>query len=307
MDPLSSVRISVVIPSYNSGRTIGQTLDSLESQTRGDYILEVIVVDSSDDEVTKPLLASREHGKILVLHVGQRVPPAPGRNTGARAASGNLLVFIDSDAYMANDWIERIVEARNNGCLVGSGSISLPPFQENVPIAAAQHFLQFNEYMNTGPARAVSFVPSCSLFCDRDLFFKAGEFPNIRASEDVLFCLRAGKLARVWFLPAARVYHIFRQEKKSFLQNQSLLGRYILIYRRLVMGNRFYYKGAWPLLFLPAFTVIKASKIVARVFRAGGPSVKRFITALPLFAAGLLWWAGGFAQAVFEKPPEAKA
>ena len=43
--------VSVIIPPYNSGVTIGQTLAYLQGQTPAEQILEVIVVDSSDDKI----------------------------------------------------------------------------------------------------------------------------------------------------------------------------------------------------------------------------------------------------------------
>jgi hypothetical protein len=161
-------------------------------------------------------------------------------------------------------------------------------------VAAAQFFLQFNEFMDSGAARPVRFTPSCNLFCGKALFKKIGGFPEIRASEDVIFGERAGRTAPFWFVPDVRAFHIFRQEWKSFLDNQMLLGRYILVYRRLETPDRFLYRSPWPALLLPAVLTTKFLRISARV--ASRPAaLPAYVGALPHFLVGLAFWGKGFA------------
>ena len=295
-------KVSFIIPSYNSWKTVGRTLESIARQ-RSDLVSEVLVVDSSSDGRTRQVL-SRYAGNGLPLRVidaGVRVMPAVGRNIGARAAKGDILAFVDSDAYLAPDWLEKIVERCQQGCRVGGGSIALPESQLYRPIPVAQYFLQFNEYMDIGRSRVKPFLPSCNMFCDRELFRQCGGFPEIRASEDVLFFLKAGRKAPVWFIPEAKVFHIFREEAAPFLKNQMLLGRYIIVYRRRAHPDRFYYRGAWPFLFLPAFAAIKVGRITRRVLLSRPSLLLRYFAVLPLFAAGMIAWCAGFVQGVFSR------
>ncbi len=292
--------ISVVIPSYNSARTIGRTLESLAAQ-RGDYLREIILVDSSDDGKTPGMIAGFTSQGLRVLRLEKKTMPATARNLGAAQAGGAVLAFIDSDAYAAVDWLERIWHAYEDGCRAGGGAILLPEFQRQVRIAEAQYYLQFNEFMETGRRRVKTFVPSCNLFCDAELFKRVGGFPEIRASEDVLFGLKVGETEKFFFDPRIRVYHIFREEKESYLANQRLLGEYILIYRR-GRGNNFIYKGPWPALLLPAFVTLKFFKIAARIALSGRPGhLAAFARSLPLFLQGLWHWAKGFLKACGDK------
>lgn len=292
-------KLSVIIPSFNSQKTIGCTLEALGRQTRSDLVSDVIVVDSSNDGATQHLLQSFASGKTRIINAGVRVMPAVGRNLGAREASGDLLAFIDSDAYMRDDWVEKIMGHYANGRLLGGGAILPPPGQFWKFIPMAQYFLQFNEFMDAGASRRVPFLPSCNLFCDRMLFEKTGGFPSLRAAEDVLFCLKA-KPAEVWFIPEAKVHHIFREALLPFLRNQELLGRYVLVYRRL-HEKKFYYHGAWPLFLLPAFLMIKLVGITSRVFLQTPRQIPVFILVFPVFLVGLAAWAWGFARAAFGK------
>lgn len=296
-----SFSVSIIIPAYNSGATIEQTLAGIERQTAQAAILEVLIVDSSDREESLAVVKRVEKGKVRVICAGTRVMPALGRNRGAKEAKGDLLLFIDSDAYPAPDWVEKILAACAEGSQVGGGSVELPPFQNDKPIADAQLLLSFNEFLPVGKKRQVMFVPSCNLFCRKELFESIGGFPDIRASEDVMFGINAGKKSPVWFVPDAVIFHIFRERKEDYISNQVLLGKYIFIYRSDLNPGTFYLKGRLPLLLLPGILAVKAARIFIRLFRAGPRFIKRLLRVLPLFFLGFYYWGAGFVQGVLEK------
>lgn len=84
---------SVVIPTYNRARLLGETLDSVFAQTFKDY--EVIVVDDGSTDGTADFVR-RLGGRVNFLTQRHRGPGA-ARNLGARQASGKYLAFLDSD------------------------------------------------------------------------------------------------------------------------------------------------------------------------------------------------------------------
>lgn len=284
-------RVSVVVPSYNSAATVTQTLDALLSQTKAPA--EIIVADSSDDGVTRALLG---RDGVRLIPLPPRTMPGLARNEGARRATGEILAFVDSDAVPEPDWVERIEEAASGGCQVGGGAIDLPGTQRWKPVAIAQHFLQFNEFMPTSKKRSVAFAPSCNLFCRRELFKQAGEFPPVRASEDVLFGFEASKISNFYFLPEIRVRHIFRENVAAFLRNQMILGRYVLVYRRLRAPRAWFYRGLAAFLLSPFVMIFKGVRITCRVFCAGPTAALEYVLAFPFFLLGLLAWGVGFAR-----------
>jgi glycosyltransferase involved in cell wall biosynthesis len=294
--------VSVVIPSYNSVDTITRTLESLLKQEKGSPV-EIIVVDSSDDGSTPQALedirrkARDSATEIRIIRVDRKTMPAIARNVGANHARGHLLAFIDADAYAAPDWIDRIRAARAQDLRVGGGSVRLPPEQRWRMIALAQYFLQFNEFLDRGPRRVKSFVASVNLFCDKELFDALGGFPEIRASEDVSFGFRARQQAPVWFDPAICVHHVFRENLGAYLRNQHMLGTYTLIFLRQT-GPRALYGGIRPALLLPAFVLLKCSRIVFRVLATFDlAKIAGFLYSLALFVPGLTYWCIGFFQA----------
>jgi glycosyltransferase involved in cell wall biosynthesis len=292
--------VSFIIPSYNSHLTIEKTIGSIFRQQLQEQIAEVIVVDSSDDDKTRKVFKKFNHAKLRVISMDRKTSPSGGRNIGAAAATGTLLCFIDSDVFLADDWLSNILDAVKNGCRAGCGSVSAPDFQQKSALALAQLYLQFNESLAVGETRKVAMVPACNMFVECSLFHKAGCFPDLRASEDVMLCLKIGETDGVWFVPSAKCYHIFRENLRSYFNNQIVLGKYIIVYRRMVY-DKWYYKRLWPVLMLPGFLIIKSARIKLRIFKAGGEHFRKFLISSPLFAAGLWYWAVGFVQGCFEK------
>jgi len=226
--------------------------------------------------------------------------PALQRNLGAKRATGDVLLFIDSDAYPALDWTEKILEEYESGYSAGGGSYRIPEFQSKNNLAKAQYYLEFNEFIDRGKKRFKKIIPSCNLFCDRKLFLKLGGFPEIRAAEDCMLCLKINKFEKMIFLPDAAVYHIFREKKDHFFNNQKLLGNYVFKYRKLHYKSFFYKKSIATLLF-PAILFIKFMRINSRIILAGWSHFMNHIKSFPLFFEGLLHWGEGFLSAIKEK------
>ncbi len=291
------MKISFIIPSYNSLKTLPNTLESIFKQSGHEF--EIIIVDSSDDPVVKKQTSLFACDRVKVISLDKKTGPAQGRNIGAREAKGELLCFIDSDVILSDHWLKEILLAYQQGCRAGGGAVDIHQSQIENNLAWAQLYLQFNESLPIGQRRDINLLPGCNMFCERKLFFEVGGFPDIRASEDVVFCLKVREKNSLWFVPAARAYHIFRESVEAYRKNQILLGKYILLYRRDYLKS-WYYQGLWPLLFLPAFVLIKFLRMVLRIQKNSKVYRKKFYQVLPLFLLGLWYWTLGFAGAVIE-------
>jgi glycosyltransferase involved in cell wall biosynthesis len=286
---------SVIIPSYNSSATIALTLTHLLDQSAADRLVEIIVVDSSDDAATKGVLAKFGGGKVRVITSGIRVMPAKQRNIGAAEAKGDVLCFIDSDAYPVRSWLAQILDAYESGVRVGGGSYLVPDSQKDKLVAVAAYYLEFNEYIRRGERRDMKMLPTCNLFCDRQLFEKVGRIPEIRASEDTMFGIRVSKESPVVFLPDASVYHVFREHVDHYLNNQELLGMYIYVYRKQLYDNRYLHPNLVGNI-LPLFLLAKLARIAPRIALAGPKHWGPFVRSSPLFLRGLWHWGKGFKQ-----------
>lgn len=290
------IEVSFIIPSYNSHKTISLTIDSICRQYSYHRVREIVIVDSSDDGRTQDLITGYTSPKIKTILLHQKTPPGKARNIGASFTASDLLCFVDSDVVLHETWLDEIVNSFQYGRLAGSGSISMPIIQMNKRIAHAQLYLEFNEYLNTGSTRTIAMIPACNMFIQKELFEKAGGFPEMVTAEDVLFSLNIGKITPVWFVPGARCFHVFRESIGSYCSNQLLIGKRNIIYRRKIY-SRWFYHGLWPIFLLPVFLLIKTTRIHQRIYRAGWMHYRNYLSSFHLFAPGLLFWALGFLKA----------
>ena len=99
----AAASVSVIVPAHNEQRWIGTCLRSLLSQTVPPH--EVIVVDDGSRDATAAIV-----GRFPVQLLRTRQAGAgAAKNTGARLASGDILVFCDADEVFAPDFLERLI------------------------------------------------------------------------------------------------------------------------------------------------------------------------------------------------------
>lgn len=105
----SVMKISVVIPVYNSEQYLAECLDSVVSQSYGDISI-ILTDDGSSDSSGKICddYAAKDH-RIRVIHT-ENHGVSEARNTGIAESDGDYLCFIDSDDYVAPDYIEYLLK-----------------------------------------------------------------------------------------------------------------------------------------------------------------------------------------------------
>ncbi len=96
------MKLSIIIPTYNEEDYLPDLLESIRRQDFDD--LEVIVADSHSTDRTVEIAQSYN---CKVVNGGL---PAVGRNNGARIAQGELLLFLDSDCVLTNDYLSQAIE-----------------------------------------------------------------------------------------------------------------------------------------------------------------------------------------------------
>ncbi len=111
--------ISVVIPAYKRGHVIERAIRSVLEQTHQDF--EILVVDDGSKDNTESVVASiaKEDSRIRYFRHDTNRGAQAARNTGARAAQGEWVVFLDSDDYFTPNSLEvRLLAAQGEGVKV---------------------------------------------------------------------------------------------------------------------------------------------------------------------------------------------
>ena len=130
-------KVSVIIPCYNVEPYIGECLDSVIGQTIGKENLEIIVVDDCSTDNTVQILQAYETRypeQMIVVLCEQNGRQGTARNIGLSYASGEFVSFVDSDDYMPDDAVEKILKFwEENGSDQYAGIVGLDyDFQDNL-------------------------------------------------------------------------------------------------------------------------------------------------------------------------------
>lgn len=106
--------VSVIVPVFNREKTIRRCIDSILTQTHGD--LELILVDDGSQDGTGLICDhyDRVDSRVRVFHnINHGV--SYSRNYGLDHATGEYVIFVDSDDYINTSYIEHLLEKTENG------------------------------------------------------------------------------------------------------------------------------------------------------------------------------------------------
>lgn len=97
--------VSVIIPTYNHQRYLSVAIDSAISQNI--QPLEIIVIDDGSTDNTREIVKKYQR---IQYHFQKNSGPSAARNHGARIATADYLIFLDSDDALLPDAIEKHIE-----------------------------------------------------------------------------------------------------------------------------------------------------------------------------------------------------
>lgn len=106
---MKAASISVIVAAYNSGRTIGQTLQSLLSQTHDR--IEILIGDDASNDDTAAVVESFGDPRIRLYRNATNLGPGPTRDLLIAKASGDFLAFIDADDTMRHDRLQSMLDS----------------------------------------------------------------------------------------------------------------------------------------------------------------------------------------------------
>lgn len=103
--------VSVIVPVFNSEAFLNKCLESLACQTLAD--LEVICVDDHSTDGSRAILDKRaaEDSRFKVISFAENRGPSAARNAALDAALGEYVAFVDSDDFVAPDFLEKLYRA----------------------------------------------------------------------------------------------------------------------------------------------------------------------------------------------------
>ena len=103
-------KVSIIVPAYNEEDRIGKCIDSLLKQTYRN--VEIIVVDDGSTDNTLSFL--KKYEKKIILISKKNGGQGSARNLGIKKSSGDYIMFVDSDDYIAENMTSKLVEKIEN-------------------------------------------------------------------------------------------------------------------------------------------------------------------------------------------------
>ena len=223
-DPL----VSVVIACPGGSWMLDECLAALAKQTYRNF--EVLVLPDEEIDTSSTL-----HSSLFTLHFlpTGKVRPAEKRNLGIREAKGEIVAFIDDDAYPDAHWLEYAVKYFGEPSIgaVGGPGVT-PPGDKSLARIGGRVYDNFlvsgnfrYRYKAGGVRMDVEDYPSCNLFVRKSLLDKFGGYrTDFWPGEDTLLCkdiLDSWK--RIVYDPWVVVYH---HRRPLFGAHLRQLGRY---------------------------------------------------------------------------------
>lgn len=213
-------RVSVIVCTYNGGRTLRQCLCSLLALDYPDY--EIIVVDDGSTDDTQTIVADFPEIKVIrQANHGLSV----ARNVGLQAASGTIIAYTDSDCFADADWLTHLVYQFQRSGAAAVGGPNLTPEDGRLAACVAASPGQPTHVLESD--QVAEHIPGCNMAFRREALEAINGFdPQYRkAGDDVDVCWRLQQAGHwITFAPGAFVWHHRRQNPRAYLRQQAGYG-----------------------------------------------------------------------------------
>ena len=183
------MKVSVIIPAFNEERLLGGTLAQVKSAmaalTQRGWETELIVCDNNSTDGTAEI--ARAAGAAVVFEPFNQI--ARARNSGAAAATGDWLIFVDADSRPGAGLFADVAEQIQAGrCLAGGATVRMDE----------KHLLaEFFTWTWNWSSRMGRWLAGSFIFVEAAVFRRVGGFNNeLFAGEELDLSKRLKRLAR---------------------------------------------------------------------------------------------------------------
>jgi len=244
--------ISIIIPCKKSNDFLKECLDHISKLDYENF--EVIILPDTLSCIS-PLVRGRLRGGIRIVPTGP-IKPGAKRNIGARQAQGEILAFIDDDAYPRHDWLSKAEEYFKDENITAVAGPGVTPAADSFwqQVSGAMYLSWFGganpDRFWPGKKKFVTDWPSMNFLIRQKDYLAAGGFDEkYWPGEDSVLCnhlIKAGK--KILYAPKVIVYHHRRKNLKEHLKQVGSHKRGL--FARVYPENSRKFKYFLPSLFL---------------------------------------------------------
>lgn len=240
--------VSVIVPTYNAQEYLAQCLDSVLSQTMGDF--ELVCVDDGSTDGTWAILEerARRDGRVALLRQ-ENAGPGVARNAGLERARGRYVYCLDADDYLERDMLAQCAKALDE-TQADMALVAFRTYNQRVGRTyPAEWSMRNGDVFPSYPGGSFTWETAPDLFFEtvqnvpwnkmvrRSLLEERGiRFQNLRLTEDLMYSLPAAVGA------------------KGIVR----IAQPLVVHREFAGTNAMADKGRHPLDFLDAFDALRA-------------------------------------------------
>lgn len=243
-------KISIIIPCKNISEYTRQCIEACLELEYSNY--EILVLPDTE--------AKMSFSNTKVVCTGS-VGPSKKRNIGASQATGELLAFIDDDAFPDKIWLRKAVKYFNNEEIAAVGGPAITP--KNEPLLQKAGGCVYESFLGGGSVhfrytpkkyRGVNDYPSCNFIVRKSVFDRLNGFStDFWPGEDTVFCLRITNdlKKKIVYDPDVLIYH---HRRRLFLPHLEQVWQYAV--HRGYFVKKFPETSLKPIYFLPSLFVL---------------------------------------------------
>lgn len=215
------VKISFIIPVYNRPKETEELLRSLSLQTCQGF--EVIIVEDGSSVSSEPVVEKYRDQLDIHYYFKDNSGPGPSRNFGCEKASGEYVIFLDSDCVLPKGYLNVVRETLERSYTDAFGG----PDRAHSDFTKFQKAINFSmtSFLTTGGIRGGNekmekFHPrSFNMGFSKEVFGSTGGFSSMRFGEDVDLSIRILEQGfRTQLIREAFVYHKRRTNLRQFFK-----------------------------------------------------------------------------------------
>lgn len=212
-----TVSVSFIIPAYNEELYLQNTLECIVSFVPKSLTFEIIVADNGSEDNTVNI--AKQYANVLV---NEKATVAGLRNLAVRSSKGDILVFLDADVLLTEEW--------SNNFLSSYNSLQSNPYQVTGSRCAITPEASWIEKVWFKPliTQEASYINSGHLITSKIFFNEIGGFDEtLETGEDYAFGISARNInAEILNNPALKVVHEgYPKSIVSFIKRESWHGK----------------------------------------------------------------------------------
>ncbi|KKS07475.1 hypothetical protein A3K01_02710 [candidate division WWE3 bacterium RIFOXYD1_FULL_43_17] len=258
-------KFSIIIPVRKINEFLKENITHLKELTYQNF--EVIIITDEEEKF------DFQDTRFILIHSGP-IGPGEKRNYGAAKSTGDILAFLDDDAYPERDWLDRAVEIFENTEVYALGGPAVTPKDAGLLEKMSGRVLE--SWMSgagtvfrhkPGKSMEISDYPTVNLFVRKASFERAGGFPiEFWPGEDTKLCLELVKShgRKFNYDPSPVVYHHRRKLFIPYLKQISRYGRHRGQFARIYPET-----SRLPIFFVPSIFLV--SLIFGPIFASAFP------------------------------------